>query len=97
MARFVKINAFLDANPDCIEIVSYDDPRAVAIRAKSAANYRRRQAAQAKIIAAAPTFVIGQTVKMANCPAFAKVVEINGLNVRLDNGRTFVATMLVAA
>lgn len=97
--KAARLDAFL-SNDDNFVAVEYNDHRAVAHRAKVAANSKRRANAQAKVAAAtaekAAGLVIGQTVS-APRGVVGIIIAIDGSKVRLDNGRTFIASALTVA
>lgn len=113
MARIdnnAKLNAFL-SNDDNFVAVGFNDPRAVAHRAKVAAAGKRAMVAQAKVAKAnaahASTFTIGQIVRHKNRP-FDRAGEVQGpitamddrtITIQRANGssQTFLAIALVAA
>jgi len=99
--KAARLDAFL-SNDDNFVAIAYDDPRAVALRAKAAKRNHRTAAARALAVAesvqAAGAFTIGQCVKLKARPLIAStIVAINGDHIALANGRTFVASALIAA
>lgn len=94
-----RLDTFL-SNDSSFVAVSYNDPRAVALRMKAAANAKRRSDGQANMAAAtvekAAGFAIGQIVT-APRGVVAAIVAIDGSKVRLDNGSTYIASALTVA
>lgn len=97
-----RLDAFL-SNDDNFKAVSYDDPRAVALRAKAAARFHKKQAGRArqaeKEVAIASTFAIGQLV---NCGrgVIGEVVAIDGSRVSVSVAgevSKYIASALTAA
>ena len=106
MARFSKLNAWLEKNEDKVVVVAYDDLRAVAHRAKVAANNKRRADAQAKrdkvAVDQAAVFAIGQMVFNTHRPSVrGEIVRINEsavITIKLQSGaeKSFLASALAA-
>lgn len=99
-----RINEFC-SNDDNFVAIDYNDPRAVAIRAKAARRFAKQEAARAAAQVAseekAAGFSIGQIVALKNRPLNrGPIAAINGDKITVEiNGsaRTFTAAMLVAA
>lgn len=97
-----RLDAFL-SNDDNFEAVQYNDPRAIARRARNAARFHKAEAVRAvraeQTAAQAALLVVGQAVSGAR-GLTGRVVAIDGATVSVDLGgavRKFIATALTAA